>query len=204
MAVMWIVIVVVGLVLVAGVWAYNGISRRRGRMKAAWVQVDIELKRRHTLIADLVNAVATFATEEDPQCRAVVEARMAAIIAGTTGQPARISTAENVVSDLVHGLSANIVQRRLALSTAGSFTVIQRELTGSDERLGAAREEFNVAVQTYNTAVRRFPLVVIARIYGFRPVGDFRADAPAGLDLGHRDVPAPRLDSVALASARAR
>src|SRR3982751_3197233 len=105
MAVLIVVIVLVVLVLLL-VLAYNGLVRRRTRTQEAWSQIDVELKRRHDLIPNLVETVKGYAAHESQTLEAVTNARANAVTAGATGDPAKISAAENALSGTLRSLFA--------------------------------------------------------------------------------------------------
>jgi len=94
----WIGIVIVVVLLGLAVLAYNGLVRRRNRTQESWSQIDVELKRRHDLIPNLVETVKGYAAHERETFEAVTNARAAAVSAGATGDPANIAPAENALS----------------------------------------------------------------------------------------------------------
>src|SRR2546423_9112328 len=96
MAIVLIVVIVVLVLLL--VLASNGLVRRRTRTQEAWSQIDVELKRRHDLIPNLVETVKGYAVHEQGTFEAVTNARAAAVAAGATGDPAKIGAAENALS----------------------------------------------------------------------------------------------------------
>src|ERR1700692_2275103 len=98
MTVVWIVLAIVVILLLTGVVAFNGLVRRRNRTKEAWSQIDVELKRRHDLIPNLVNTVKGYAAHESGTFEAVTQARAAAVTAGTTADPGKVAAAENALS----------------------------------------------------------------------------------------------------------
>src|SRR5271166_2336820 len=106
MAVVIVVVVVVVVLAGGGVLAYNGLVRRRNRTQEAWSQIDVELKRRHDLIPNLVQTVQGYAAHERGTFEAVTNARAAAVQAGATGDPAQIGQAENVLSGTLRSLFA--------------------------------------------------------------------------------------------------
>src|ERR1700746_505727 len=103
MAVVIIVIVLVVLLLV-GVAFYNGLVRRRNRTQEAWSQIDVELKRRHDLVPNLVETVKGYAAHERGTFEAVTKDRAGAVSAGATGDPAKIGPAENALSQSLRSL----------------------------------------------------------------------------------------------------
>ena len=98
----WIIIIIVVVLLLLAVLAYNGLVRRRNRTQESWSQIDVELKRRHDLIPNLVETVKGYASHERGTFEAVTNARAAAVSAGATGDPARIAPAENALLSLIH------------------------------------------------------------------------------------------------------
>src|SRR5579871_5682553 len=93
-----VVLVVVAVLVVGAVLAYNGLVRRRNRTQEAWSEIDVELKRRHDLIPNLVETVKGYAAHERQTFEAVTNARAGAISAGATRDPAKIDAAENLLS----------------------------------------------------------------------------------------------------------
>src|SRR6202789_1307146 len=94
-----IIIIVIVVLLALGLWlGYNGLVKRRNRTQEAWSEIDVELKRRHDLIPNLVTTVQGYAAHERGTFEAVTEARANAVSAGATGDPTRIAPAENALS----------------------------------------------------------------------------------------------------------
>src|SRR3954465_3980539 len=104
MAIVLIIVLVVLVLLL--VLAYNGLVRRRTRTQEAWSQIDVELKRRHDLIPNLVESVKGYAAHERGTFEAVTNARAAAGSAGATGDPAKVAPAENALSQSLRSLFA--------------------------------------------------------------------------------------------------
>src|ERR1017187_3872479 len=94
----WIVVGVLVLLVLAAALLFNGLVRRRNRTTEAWSQIDVELKRRHDLIPNLVQTVKGYATHESSTFEAVTEARATAVSAGQGGNPAQVAAAENALS----------------------------------------------------------------------------------------------------------
>src|SRR5271170_4217427 len=102
-----IIIVVVVVLLIIGLWsAFNGLVRKRNRTQEAWSEIDIELKRRHDLIPNLVSTVEGYAAHEKGTFEAVTQARAGAVTAGATGDPNQIAPAENALSGALRSLFA--------------------------------------------------------------------------------------------------
>src|ERR1700678_1346273 len=102
-----IVVIVVAVLLVLGLWVlFNGLVKKRNRTQEAWSEIDVELKRRHDLIPNLVTTVQGYATHEQGTFKAVTQARANAVAAGATGDPAKIASAENVLTGALRSLFA--------------------------------------------------------------------------------------------------
>jgi LemA protein len=177
-----IVIVVVVVVLGGLVLAYNGLVRRRNRTQEAWSQIDVELKRRHDLIPNLVESVKGYAAHERGTFEAVTNARAAAVSAGATGDPAKIAPAENALSQSLRSLFA-VAENYPQLRAVEVFQQLQEQLTATEDKIEFARRYYNGSVRDYNTALQSFPRNLIAGAFGFHAAEFFQADST------DRDVP---------------
>jgi LemA protein len=169
------VIVIVVVLLGLTVLAYNGLVRRRNRTQEAWSQIDVELKRRHDLIPNLVETVKGYAAHERETFEAVTNARAAAVSAGATGDPASIAPAENALSASLRSLFA-VVENYPQLRAVESFTQLQEQLIATEDKLEFARRYYNTSVRDYNIALQTFPRNLLAGTFGFHAVGYFEAD----------------------------
>jgi LemA protein len=171
------------VVVLLGLWlAFNGLVRRRNRTQEAWSQIDVELKRRHDLIPNLVETVKGYASHERGTFEAVTNARAAAVSAGTTGDPAKVGAAENALTSSLRSLFA-VAENYPQLRAVESFTQLQEQLTATEDKIEFARRYYNGSARDYNTALQTFPRNLIAGPFGFQPVGFFQADE------GDRAVP---------------
>jgi LemA protein len=170
-----IVLLVVLAVLGLGVLAYNGLVRRRNRTQEAWSQIDVELKRRHDLIPNLVETVKGYAAHERETFEAVTNARAAAVAAGATGDPAQVAPAENALSGALRSLFA-VAENYPQLRAVESFTQLQEQLTATEDKIEFARRYYNTSARDYNIAIQSFPRNLIASTFGFKAVGFFEAD----------------------------
>ena len=171
----WIVLIIVVVVLGLAVLAYNGLVRRRNRTQESWSQIDVELKRRHDLIPNLVETVKGYASHERGTFEAVTNARAAAVSAGATGDPASIAPAENALSASLRSLFA-VAENYPQLRAVESFTQLQEQLTATEDKLEFARRYYNTSARDYNIALQTFPRNLLAESFGFHPVGFFEAD----------------------------
>jgi len=166
----------------AGVLAFNGLVRGRVRAREAWSQIDVELTRRHDLIPNLVETVKGYAAHERRTFEAVTAARAGAVSAQTSGDPGRVGPAENALTSSLRTLFA-VAENYPQLRAVDSFLQLQEELTATEDKLEFARHFYNTSVRDYNVAIQTFPRSVLARAFGFSPVGFFETAA------GGRDVP---------------
>jgi LemA protein len=172
-----IVIVVVVVVVLLGVWlTYNGFVKKRNRTQEAWAQIDVELKRRHDLIPNLVSTVQGYASHERETFEAVTNARAAAVGAGATGDPNKIGPAENVLTQSLRTLFA-VAENYPQLKAAENFLALQEQLTATEDKLAFARRYYNASVRDYNTALQSFPRNIIASTFGhFQAAEYFKID----------------------------
>jgi LemA protein len=172
-----IVVAVIVVVLVA--WlaiAYNGLVTARNRTQEAWSQIDVELKRRHDLIPNLVETVRGYAGHERGTLEAVTNARANAVSAGATGDVGRISAAENALTQSLRSLFA-VSENYPDLKAITAFTNLQEQLTATEDKIEFSRRYYNGSVRDYNTALQTVPTSFIGSTFGFRPYGFFEADA---------------------------
>ena len=158
-----VILVVVALIVLFFVWAYNGLVRLRNRVDNAWAQIDVQLKRRYDLIPNLVETVKGYAANERQTLEAVVQARNMAMSAQG---PAQQAQAENMISGALKSLFA-LSEAYPDLKANQNFLNLQEELTGTEGRIAYARQFYNDSVQRYNTKIQTFPSVVIAGMFHF-------------------------------------
>jgi LemA protein len=166
----WIIlIVVVAVIVLFLIVTYNGLVRLRNMVDEAWNQISVQLKRRHDLIPNLVNAVKGYMDFEQETLTRVIEARSAAVNA-TQGGPqnaAQAAQAENFLTGALRQLFA-LVENYPDLKANQNVLELQEELTTTENQIGFSRQHYNSSVREFNTAVQTFPTVVIAGMFGFR------------------------------------
>ena len=168
-----VVIVIVLALIVAG--TYNGLVQARNRCDEAWSTIDVQLKRRHDLIPNLVETVKGYATHESEAFEKVSNARAAAMSAKSPGES---GVAEGFLSQALGGLFA-IAEAYPQLRAVESFTQLQAELSNTEDQIAAARRVYNGNVQTYLTKTQQFPGALIAGPFGFTKRDFFEIDEPA-------------------------
>jgi len=159
-----IVIAVIVVLILLFFWlGYNGLVKRRNQVDNAWSQIDVQLKRRHDLIPNLVETVKGYAAHERGTFEAVTQARANAINAQS---PAEQAQAENVLSGALKSLFA-VAEAYPDLKANQNFLNLQEELTSSEDRVAYARQYYNDSVLSYNTQIQKFPTVILAGMFNF-------------------------------------
>jgi LemA protein len=171
----WVVLAVVILVVLWLVFTYNGLISARNRTQEAWSEIDVELKRRHDLIPNLMNTVAGYMGHERGTLEAVTNARANAVAAGATGDPAKIGAAENMLSQSLRSLFA-VSENYPDLKAISAFTNLQETLTATEDKIEFSRRFYNGNVRDYNIKLQTLPTSLIAGALGFKAFGFFQAD----------------------------
>lgn len=170
-----LVIIVVLAVIVIGI--YNGLIARRNRVDEAFSQVDVQLKRRHDLIPNLVAAVKGYMNFEQDVLTRVTEARAGAIAAGAQG-PAAQSTAENQLTGALRSLFA-VVENYPDLKANQNVLSLQEQLSTTENQISFSRQHYNATVLDYNNGIQTFPAVIFAGMFGFTKREFFAAEPEA-------------------------
>ena len=175
---MWLAIVIVVIILLVIVYlvaAYNGLIRRRNQIENAWSQIDVQLKRRHDLIPNLVETVKGYAAHEKSTLDAVIQARNAAVAAPTPGATA---VAEGQLTGALRQLFA-LGEAYPDLKANQNFLALQEELSATEGRVAYARQFYNDSVLEYNNKLQQFPTVYYAKILNFERREYFETDEAA-------------------------
>lgn len=158
------------ILVVVGLWfagAFNMLVRSRNRVREAWADIDVQLKRRYDLIPNLVEAVKGYASHESSVLENVVKARSAAMNAEQSGNVKGVAQAENMLSGTLKSLFA-LSENYPQLRAVESFTKLQDELADTENKIQASRRFYNTNVMTLNTKVEQFPTNFVANIFGFK------------------------------------
>ena len=162
-----LLVIVVTVVLVLGVLLYNGLVTKRNRVDEAVGQIEVQLKRRHDLVPNLVAAVRDYMGFEQDVLTRVTEARASAVAAGATGAVTRDQiVAENALTGALRSLFA-VAENYPALKANENVLALQEQLTTTENQISFARQHYNASVNNYNTTVQTFPSLVIAGPFGF-------------------------------------
>jgi LemA protein len=176
-----VLIVVVALLAVWIVASYNRLVGMRNQALNGWRQIDVQLKRRHDLIPNLVNAVRGSMDFERDTLTAVMEARSKALTA--TG-PADAAQKEGQLTQALGRLLA-VAENYPTLKSNDNVKMLQEELSGTENKVGFARQFYNDIATKFNTAQQVFPANLFASMFGFKPAELFEIT-----DAKDRDVPA--------------
>ncbi len=169
------------VILFLGVMTYNGLVGKRNRVRNAWSQIDVQLKRRHDLIPNLVNAVRGYMAHERGTLETIANARRMVTQAGNDiGQRA---AAEQQLGQAVRGLFV-LAEAYPQLKADATMQGLQEELATTENRIAFARQFYNDAVTEYNSSRERFPSALFAGPLGFQPATLFLID-----DAAERAVP---------------
>ncbi len=185
----WIIAaIVVALILALLIGSYNRFIVLRGRVDNAWAQVQVQLKRRWDLIPNLVETVKGYAAHESKTLEAVVAARSAAVSATTPGDSAK---AEAGLTGALRQLLA-VAEAYPDLKANQNFLTLQGDLRDTEDKISYARQFFNDTVMNYNIAIARFPGVLIANMFNFKPRESFEApeSEQAAPKVSFEDAPA--------------
>jgi len=175
MTAVYVVLAVLALVALWTVLAYNALVKSRNKVDEAWSGIDVQLKRRHDLVPNLVESVKGYATHERETLQQVTVARLAAVEAE---EPAAVERAEARLTSALGGIHA-LAEAYPQLQASESFQRLQAELAAIENEIQAARRIYNSNVEHYNTRTQQFPTVLIAGSMSFAPRDFFEVETPA-------------------------
>lgn len=161
----WIVLGVLGLAIFWIIWAYNLLVSLRHRVQNAWKQIDVQLKRRHDLIPNLIESVKGYMKYEQDTLQKVMEARSKA--AGSSGVKAT-AEAENLLTQSLGRIFA-LMENYPDLKANENVLRLQEELTTTENQIAFARQYYNDLVMRFNLQQEVFPSSLIAQFFNFKP-----------------------------------
>ena len=170
MIAVWIIVGIVVILIFVFIGIYNGLVRLRNQVKNAWAQIDVQLKRRHDLIPNLVETVKGYMKHERGTMEAVTKARTLAQKVASAGPGERVK-AEGELSSALSRLFA-VAENYPDLKASQNFMALQEELTSTENKISFSRQFYNDSVMTYNNKTQMFPSNVVANMAGFKP-GEF-------------------------------
>ncbi len=177
------ILILFGVVVILGLWLiaiYNGIKRKQIGADQSWSDIDVQLKRRYNLIPNLVETVKGYATHERETLEGVTKARQQAIdVSGVRDQ----AQAENMLTGALRQLFA-LSESYPDLKANQNFIHLQEELTGTENKIGFARQHYNRSAAQYNEAIAVFPANTVASMFNFTTMDYFELEEEA-----QREVP---------------
>jgi LemA protein len=161
MNILWFILAVV---VIFAIFAYNSLVRQKLRVKEAWADIDVQLKRRYDLVPNLIESVKGYLTHEKGVFEKVTEARSKAMSA--TDSKTKME-AENQFNQTLKTLFA-VAENYPELKANQNFIELQKELVDTEDKIQAARRFYNANVRDYNIAIKVFPKNIFAGIFGFK------------------------------------
>ena len=161
---MWEALIAVAAVFMAGISLYNTLVKLREQADAAWVDIDVQLKRRHDLVPNVVETVKGYAAHEQKTFEAVVAARSSAMTAET---PAEKGQAEGLLSGALNSMFA-LVESYPELKASVGFQHLEDTLVSLEDSIQNARRYYNAVVRAFNTRINQVPSNLVASSFNFR------------------------------------
>lgn len=176
------ILLILGIIVVVGIflWSlYNGLVKAKVRVEESWSGIDVQLKRRSSLIPNLVEAVKGYAKHEKEVFENVTKARSALMQATGAKEAAQ---ANNMLAGALKSLFA-VAEAYPALRASENFKQLQDELSDTESKVAYARQFYNSNVMDFNTKIRVFPNVLLAGPLGFKPAEFFEAEEEEKKDV---------------------
>jgi len=181
MVALWIALGIAVILIVLLIILFNSLVRLRNAVKNSWAQIDVQLKRRHDLIPNLVETAKGYMRHERETLEAVTKARQQAVnISDSVAEQAR---KENMLTQTLRSLFA-VSENYPDLKANQNFLALQEELTSTENKISFARQFYNDSVMTFNNKIQMFPSNIIAGMFGFKESEFFEVE-----DEAERAVP---------------
>jgi LemA protein len=184
----------VALLVPLSACGYNSIQKLDEQASSAQSQIGVQLQRRNDLIGNLVNTVKGYAQHEEAVFTQVAQARAGLSTAIQSKDPELMANANQQMNTALRGLMVQ-VEAYPQLKADQGFLRLQDELTGTENRIAVARNDYNQSVNSYNSLIRTFPTVITAKVTGAQPRKYFTAtagaEAPPTVDFSRPATPAP-------------
>lgn len=180
MAAFFIFVIVIFVLAMMIVGMYNSLVRLRNQVKNAWSQIDVQLKRRHDLIPNLMETVKGYMGHERQTLENITNARSKAMSAQSVGEKAK---AEQALSGAMNQFYL-VVENYPDLKANQNFLALQEELTSTENKISFSRQAYNDQVLFYNNKIQMFPSNIIAGMFSFKESEFFEIE-----DKGEREAP---------------
>jgi LemA protein len=168
------------VIILWAIGAYNSLIRLRNQVRNSWSQIDVQLKRRHDLIPNLVETVKGYAAHEKDTLENVTRARAAAVSANGVKEAAQ---AENMLTQSLGRLML-VVEQYPDLKANQNFLSLQEELSSTENKIAFSRQYYNDEVMRLNTKIQSFPPSIVANMFGFKEEDFFELE-----DQAQREAP---------------
>lgn len=168
----WIILSVVAVLVIAVIAMYNGLVTANVRVKEAWSDITVQLKRRFDLIPNLVNTVKGYAKHEAETLQKIAKERASVVTGGSVKDTAE---AENMLTGALKSVFA-VAESNPDLKANENFKHLQEELVDTEDKIQAARRFYNGSVRDLNTKIQTFPTNVFAGMLGFKEREFFELD----------------------------
>ncbi len=177
---LWIALGIVVLVILFVIGSYNGLVRLKNQVKNAWAQIEVQLKRRHDLIPNLVETCKGYMKHEREVLESVTKARQQAVdVSGVADQAA----AENMLTQTLRTLFA-VAENYPDLKANQNMLALQEELSSTENKISFSRQHYNDSAMRFNTKIEQFPSNIIAGMFHFEQAEFFEIE-----DQAEREVP---------------
>lgn len=173
-----IVLIVVGVLIIWIIALYNGLIKLRNRTKEAWSDIDVQLKRRHDLIPNLIESVKGYMKHEQGLLENITKARSAAMAAQSSGNTAELAKQEGMLGNLLGGLRV-AVEAYPDLKANQNMAQLMDELSDTENKIQASRRFYNGMVRDFNTKIETFPNNMLAGILKFEKYNFFEIEDAA-------------------------
>jgi LemA protein len=171
-------IIILAIIVILVLWMfgmYNGLVRMRNQVKNAWSQIDVQLKRRHDLIPNLVETARGYMKHERETLEAITKARNLAVQANGVAEQGK---AEGQLNEAISRFLV-VVENYPDLKASQNFLALQEELTTTENKVGFSRQFYNDQVQKFNTKIESVPTNVIANMFNFKQAEFFEIEVAA-------------------------
>ncbi|AEV94546.1 LemA family protein [Pediococcus claussenii] len=174
MSAMWIIIIVLAIIIIAGIVLYNNLVKARTYTQESWSQIDVQLKRRNDLIPNLVSTVKGYATHEKETFEKVVELRNQLVDQESNPNPTSVDREQTMqLSNQLSGQLKSVfalAENYPDLKANTEFTKLMEELTNTENKIAYSRQLYNSSVASYNIKLQTFPSNLVAGMTGFKSV----------------------------------
>jgi LemA protein len=183
-----IVLIIVAVIALYLVGLYNSLIKLRNQVKNAWAQIDVQLKRRHDLIPNLIETVRGYMVHERETLENITKLRAQAMSAETVADKAK---AEGMLGTMLGKLQV-AVEAYPDLKANQNFLALQEELTSTENKISFSRQSYNDQVLFYNNKLQMFPSNVVAGMFSFKPEEYFEIETPAEKEVPKVDFSAKK------------